>query len=409
MLRVIHTKKVTGRSIQLPGSKSESNRLLLLNALSGNHSQLHNLSEARDTRVMSAALQKLSERSGGLKEIDCLDAGSVLRFMMAACCLNPGSYLLKGSERLMARPMKGLIDALRSLGASIEPQGLGDQGPWKVSGGHLHGNWVEVDGSESSQFVSAMLLIAPFMGARLSVHIKGAGGSWPYIEMTLKSLRDFGVDHRTDEHIVTIEPGCTPPKEKWVEADWSSAAFVYPGMFHTKAPVELPGLQLPSSQGDSFLSSLFPYYGIHTTQKMNGVLLEPFTPGWQTRPATLDLSAYPDLTPALVVNAMLHGQDLDLRGLESLAGKESQRDEVLGEMVKACGHEWTQEQGLWCLRMKDWKKPGTLQTHNDHRMAMAFALLAIKYGEITLSEGESVEKSFPGFWTEMAQLGFERS
>lgn len=409
MAKLIHFQpRNPEEEILLPGSKSESNRLLVLRALSAYDNSIEGLSTARDSRVLASLLDTVVQPGKGLIELDCLDGGAPLRFMMAVCSLLPGNYLLKGRERLMQRPQGDLIDSLRSAGAEIKTLGENENGPWEILGGRISSPDWEVSTGISSQYASALLLIAPFLGREVRIKLKGRGVSMPYLKMTLHSLTRFGVSYRQQGDRIIIQPGTKPPKELTVEADWSSAAFFYAAAsLLDLEELVFPNLILPSIQGDCFLESVFRYEGLESEVRDGGVLLRKIPVSWQKNPLSLNLAKYPDLTPALVVYYLIKGREVDFYGLESLSGKESVRDEVLGDMVRACGAQWEKGAGVWKLRGKISKQPDCLKTHYDHRMAMAFSLLAIHFGSIGLEEILSVEKSFPGYWDEIEKLGIK--
>lgn len=394
--------------IFLPGSKSESNRLLVLRALSAYDNSIEGLSTARDSRVLASLLDTVVQPAKERIELDCLDGGAPLRFMMAVCSLLPGTYLLKGSERLMQRPQEDLISSLRSAGAQITALGENGKGPWEILGGRINSPDWEVSTGISSQYASALLLIAPFLGKEVHVKLKGRGVSMPYLKMTLHSLIRFGVSYRQQGDRIIFQPGTKPTKELTVEADWSSAAFFYSAAsLLDLEELVFPNLTLPSIQGDCFLESLFRYEGLESEYRDGSVHLRKIPVSWQKNPLSLNLAKYPDLAPALVVYYLMTGREVDFYGLESLSGKESVRDEVLGDMVHACGARWEKGAGVWKLRGQITTTPGLLKTHYDHRMVMAFSLLAIHFGSIELEEILSVEKSFPGYWDEIEKVGIK--
>lgn len=408
--RIQFNTRISEEEIILPGSKSQSNRLLVLRALSAYEKSIEGLSTARDSRVLASLLDTVVQPGKGSIELDCLDGGAPLRFMMAVCALLPGTYILKGSERLMARPQEDLIASLRKAGVPVRTLGADGNGPWEIQGGQINtGNW-EVSTEISTQYASALLLIAPFYGEEVSIKLDGRGMSMPYLGMTLQALKQFGVDFKQIGDRILIQPGTKPPAELIVEADWSSAAFFYAAASLLDMDgLVLPNLLLPSIQGDSFLETLFRYEGLASDYKDGRMQLRKIPLTWQKNPLTLNLEKYPDLAPALVVYYLMQGREVDFYGLESLCIKESVRDEVLGDMVRACGAEWEKGEGVWKLRGTISQKPTQLKTHYDHRMVMAFSLLAIHFGTVELEEIRSVEKSFPSFWEEMKKLGISEN
>lgn len=408
--RIQFQSRISEAEIILPGSKSQSNRLLVLRALSAYDKSIEGLSTARDTRVLASLLDTVVQPGKGSIELDCLDGGAPLRFMMAVCALLPGTYMLKGSERLMQRPQEDLIVGLRKVGVPIRTLGADGNGPWEIQGGHIHtGEW-EISTAISTQYASALLLIAPFYGEEVSIKLKGRGLSMPYLGMTLQALRQFGVMYKLKGDHIIIQPGTTPPDELLVEADWSSAAFFYAAAsLLDMDELSLPNLQLPSLQGDSFIENVFRYEGLESEYKDGRIFLRKIPLSWQKKPLSLNLEKYPDLAPALVVYYLMQSREVDFYGLESLSIKESIRDKVLGDMVRSCGAEWEKEEAVWKLRGSITQKPTQLKTHYDHRMVMAFSLLSIHFGTVELEEIRSVEKSFPSFWEEMKKIGISEN
>jgi len=409
-VQITYSPNQSLETIHLPGSKSQSNRYLVLQALSGYITEIHGLSEARDTQVLQSLLHLVMQGSNETLELDCQDGGAPLRFIMAVCAMIPGKYLIKGTDRLMERPQQDLVSSLSEAGANIQSLGMDEKGPWLIEGGMMQASRISVSIDKSSQYASALMLIAPYLGHPMEIELQGQGGSEPYIAMTLAALGNFGVIYQKQENTIRIWPGFVAPEELAVEADWSAAAFFFAASVKANsAHCFFPHLTLPSIQGDSFLENIFRYEGWEclsiNKEEVEGLVFQSFNKSWTPGPLSLNLSNYPDLAPALVVYYMMMGREIDFYGLESLAGKESVRDEVLGEMVRACGASWEVGDGVWRLRGKITQQPKILNTHDDHRMAMAFSLLAMHFGAVDLSERLSVEKSFPRFWHEMKQLG----
>ncbi|MHB1276804.1 MAG: 3-phosphoshikimate 1-carboxyvinyltransferase [Bacteroidia bacterium] len=408
--RIQFQSRISEAEIILPGSKSQSNRLLVLRALSAYEKSIEGLSTARDSRVLASLLDTVVQPGKGNIELNCLDGGAPLRFMIAVCSLLPGTYILRGSERLMQRPQEDLIFSLRKVGVPIRTLGVDGNGPWEIQGGHINtGEW-EIATAISTQYASALLLIAPFYGKEVSIKLNGRGLSMPYLGMTLQALKQFGVNYKQNGDRIIIQPGTKPPAELVVEADWSSAAFFYAAAsLLDMEELVLPNLLLPSIQGDSFLENLFRYEGLESECKDGRMILRKIPLTWQKKPLTLNLEKYPDLAPALVVYYLMQSREVDFYGLESLSIKESIRDEVIGDMVRSCGAEWEKGEAVWKLRGTITQKPTQLKTHYDHRMVMAFSLLSIHFGTVELEEIRSVEKSFPSFWQEMKKLGISEN
>ncbi|TNE82295.1 MAG: hypothetical protein EP332_00925 [Bacteroidetes bacterium] len=388
--------------IELPSSKSHSNRLLILQALAEEPVVLHPLSDARDTVILKKLLEQIRLSNGAQLDLDCLDAGTVFRFLMAYCSVNPGSYRLFGSERLMERPITDLVSALQSLGASLKQK----PDAWYITGKALDGGELELSNVQSSQFVSALLLVAPALKKGLHLTWRGEKHSWPYVAMTLQCLSDFGVGWERIGDEIWVKPGLNPKAEYQVERDWSSAAFFFPFLANrTDLSLSFPGLRLQSLQGDAFVERLFRYEGMQASEMESGIKVNWSKPEWSRNALSLNLNRYPDLAPPLVIYYLLQDRDVDFTGLESLALKESIRDAVLADAVAHCGGQFAKQGEQWLLRSRTMVNPKALATHNDHRMAMAFSLLAMQFNELELSEAESVAKSFPQFWQEVKKLG----
>lgn len=406
-IELTYTANSRDLEVNLPASKSESNRLLILQFLSGNAFEIDGLSEANDTQVLSDCLNQIRDRDGHeLLELDCKEGGTQLRFLLALCALLPGKFLLKGTPRLMERPQQELIESLKNIGAQIINLGEGSNGPWQISGGKIQASSWEISMAKSSQFASALVLIAPFMEKPIHLKITDREASWPYVEMTLATLNQLGVNYRMESDEVIVSPGIKSPKVVFVEADWSSAAFFYVAQAMRKeGSILLKGLRLASIQGDAFIENLMRYEGIVSTEEENGLRISYQEPNWDKNELSINLINYPDLAPALVVYYLSEGRMVNWSGLESLKSKESKRDEVLAEMLAAFGARLEDRNGHWEQSGSINGSAQNLATHSDHRMAMAFALLAMCQQGLMLSETESVKKSFPEYWNELQKLG----
>ncbi len=404
-VRISHTVPEKSAEIFLPASKSESNRYLVLNALAGFTTVIEGLSEARDTRILEAGLKELLSGKEEVS-IDCKDGGAPLRFMMAVAAILPIRVLFTGTARLLERPVEPLLEALRELGAGAEALGEEGRGPWQIRGTTETNSSVSVEASESSQFVSALMLVAPFLRTGLEIHLKNAGFSMSYIQMTGEALSRFGARYVWKEDRIRVEPGVAPPDYLRPEADWSSAAFpLLAADLAGMDELRFPGLRLGSLQGDSFLTRYVRYLGWKDEAFPEGLMFRRGIRRWEIRPLTLNLGNMPDLAPPAVIHAWLKGMDIRYYGLESLARKESVRDRVLGEAITRCGGFWKVDDGCWHYGGGRKAPNAELNTQEDHRMAMAFCMMAIPFGSVKLSEIGSVEKSFPAFRREMEKVG----
>lgn len=401
--------------VSLPASKSISNRLLIMKCLSDQKIKIKNLSEAADTRLMASLLQKIDHyRSQPVTNnfcvLDCENAGTVIRFLTALLSLQPGQWLLTGSERMQQRPLKPLCDALRSLGATIEYTGAEGYPPVKISGSALKGGTVNVDASESSQYITALMLIAPCLEQELTIALENNIASWPYIRMTRNLMQQAGITASASADVIRIAPGAYKETSFFVEPDWSSASYWYelvallPGL-----RLLLRDLKLSDLQGDSVLADIYTQLGVETKVTSDGIEIKN-----SHRPVSyfaFDFTDFPDLAPAVAATCAGLNMDAQLTGLENLVIKESNRLEVLYlELSKI--FDGIEIAGKGCLKFcrnsgLNVKSPPRFRTYGDHRMAMALAPLAAKYGKVMLENPEVVAKSYPKFWDQMLKAGVQ--
>lgn len=432
------SRKLKGR-ITLPASKSISNRLLIIRALCTTDIFLENLSTADDTVLLHELLNRIKTAACSIHgqtpphdhglptgteafpcSIDCRNAGTVMRFLTAYLAIQPGTWLLSGSDRMHHRPVGILVDALRSLGALIEYDGIPGYPPLRITGKKLKGGEVTVDGSVSSQFISSLLLIAPALPEGLTIQMIGPQVSFPYVEMTIRIMEQLGAEVEREKGILRILPGkyhsgLLPANRYLVEADWSSAAFWYEAAaLAGEAEIRLPGLHQHSLQGDSFLAELFRPLGVETTFNPDGSILSTCPPVRLSDCPPVRLSACPDLAPALIVTYAVLGIPARFTGLQHLAVKESDRLKVMELELQRIGRPIripssdsaeTLPAGPM-LPIIPGETPVCIETYGDHRIAMAFAPLALKTGAISISDHSVVAKSYPGFWEDLRKLGF---
>ncbi len=397
------TESIQG-AVELTGSKSESNRALVLNFLSKGAVKVENLSTAVDTEMMLNSLQTVRESQSG--SIDVGLAGTTMRFLTGLLSLMPGRYELSGTERMHQRPIGLLVDALRSMGADISY--LGEQGfpPLSISGGWTqHQNHVTIPGDISSQFLSALLLIAPALPLGLSLEITGELTSRPYLTMTLEMLAESGVKHTWTGNTINIAPQPFQETTLYIEPDWSAASYWYSVLaLAPSGNLFLPGLKQNSLQGDRAIADLMRGFGIETQFEQQGVRLskisaEPLGP-------IIDCTAFPDLAQTLFVCAAAQRKDLSFTGLHTLRIKETDRIAALTKELAKCGVKVTQDGEVYRLQTKDFHLPEktAFDTYEDHRMAMAFAPLAL-IAPIQINDPQVVEKSYPRFWEDLETLG----
>ncbi len=415
--KITASNKNPDASINLPASKSLSNRALVLKqviaALSPETLTIQNLSDADDTVLMQAGLRI---REG---EIDIKNAGTCLRFLTAYYAATPGTGItINCSQRMKERPLAALVDALKKLGAHItylEKEGFA---PLHIQGAVLSGGECIIDAVETSQFASALMMVAPLMKAPLQLSFKGAVSSYDYINMTANLMTQLGFAVAIEHHqnlLIRVDnnAGSLKTNTYTVEADWSSAAFVYEAAALAQtAKIFLPALTLHSMQGDCRIADLMLNFGVATTEVIGGIWVEKVSGPNADMAGEINLLNNPDLAPPLITIAAALGVLCRFTGLASLQVKESNRLMSLNQVLNRLGFHTTIIDGdsLKTGAIKTQNKkvdPIWIETENDHRLAMCFALLALTNVNIFLSEIASVIKSFPTFWVEMKKLGIE--
>ncbi len=411
--------------VNLPSSKSISNRALIINALCPEGGEkIINLSDCDDTKVM---LQALSNPT--LETVDVGAAGTAMRFLTAYYSLQPGKRVVTGSQRMCHRPIGVLVDALRSLGADIRYVGEEGFPPLEITGRELHGGEIELAGDVSSQYVSALMMIGPMLKEGLKLKLKGKVVSRSYINMTKEMMSFFGADvqWRGGRNVV-IAPKPYQSVGYAVEADWSAASYWYEILAlssGTKTIVFLYNLYKKSLQGDSSVADMFSNLAIETLFRDNNMSLDGngcclFRYGRSVRRLELDFKNNPDVAQTLVVTCGMRGIPFHFTGLETLRIKETDRIVALcSEMAKLGVHIMIDVDGSSLL----WEgpdrqvggretylhpKPGTvISTYNDHRMAMAFAPAALVLGSIEIDDPGVVTKSYPSYWNDLKNAGFD--
>lgn len=402
-LNTIHIKQkdaLTGEVVNLPASKSISNRALILNALSGSKSTLHNLSDANDTQLM------LKLVSAADKTIDVEDAGTTMRFLTAFFSATNQHKIITGTHRMKERPIGILVDALRSLGASIEYLEKPGYPPLEIkqfSGQKI--NSLRIRGDVSSQFISALMMIAPTLPQGLTLILEGKVGSRPYIEMTASLMKLFGVSCEVLDKQVNIPPQPYHATDFTVESDWSGSSYWFSfAALAKEAELKLPRLYLNSLQGDSAIVNIMKSLGVATA--MDGKLVR-LSKTKDVRSIEWDFTHCPDLAQTVAVVCAAKGVEGYFIGLESLRIKETDRIAALQNELRKIGADLHEDKDRWIL-IPSKKLPATasFNTYKDHRMAMAFAPLATLM-DVAIEEPSVVRKSYPKFWDDMRLLGFQ--
>ena len=401
----LHTRaSAFNEIIPLPASKSESNRALIINALAGGTIEnLSNLAEARDTQTMI----RLLGESGPVADV--LDAGTTMRFLTAYYAITGQQKKMTGTPRMCERPIGILVDALRELGANIEYLNKEGYPPMQINGFSYSGkSSIQIRGDVSSQFISAILMLAPLLPEGLTLQITGALGSKPYIEMTLAQMKHFGIRANTNWTIGEIHI----PAQSYqvipfaVESDWSGASYWYSLVALSTDPssqLELLGLKENSLQGDSAIKDIMLPLGVKSTYTGKGYLL---TKVETQKELAWDFTDCPDLAQTICVVAAIKKVHLTLTGLESLKVKETDRVLALqNELAKlqATLTEVEKNHKYEVLSNFTVGKIPEIETYDDHRMAMAFAPVGVVQ-EIIIKEPEVVGKSYPSFWKHIQQI-----
>lgn len=403
--RIIAPRRIEGE-IDLPASKSISNRVLLLNALCATPGRLSNLAQCDDTDAVLSALAQPDA-----SEVNIGAAGTAMRFLTAYFATREGrEVVIDGTERMRQRPIGVLVDALRQLGADIEYVEAEGYPPLKITGTRLHGGALTVSGSVSSQYITAILLIAPVIGG-IALTIEGEIMSRPYIDMTLVLMARYGVKAEWRENVIHVPAGEYTALDFTVEADWSAASYWWAMQaIVPQSRITLKGLEPQSLQGDSRIAELMSQMGVmgnwcgrYLDLRSNG--------GVGCCCSTFaDLSGTPDIAQTLVVMLCLMGRPFRITGLRTLRIKETDRLEALrielrklGYVVKVEGDDAIS----WHFETTAAETAPHISTYHDHRMAMAFAPAAIRFPGLIIDDAQVVSKSYPLFWEHLRQAGFK--
>lgn len=397
--------------IALPGSKSISNRILIIKALSGIDFEIKNLSNSDDTNHIKEALTNYVSQT----IIDVGHAGTDMRFLTAFLSLKNGEFQLTGSERLQQRPIKDLVDVLKTLGADINYKRNEGFPPLQIKGKQLQGGVVEINGSVSSQFITALLLVAPYFTKGLELAIKGDLVSKPYVDMTIALMKDFGASVVWSENKILVKPipYSYDKKEFIIESDWSAASYYYSivALSSVGTKLVLKNLFKKSLQADSACENIYRNLGVETEFKNNEIVVSKIYHTNHTILA-LDFIQCPDIAQTVVCSCVGLQKPFVFKGLQTLKVKETDRIIALNNEGRKFGIkltvtnnsiEWNSGQNLRS-EISDF-----VATYNDHRMAMSFAPLSLLVQNITIENAEVVSKSYPEFWTHLKSIGINSS
>ena len=388
--------------VELPASKSISNRALVINALCDDSIPITNVSNCDDTRVMKQAFARKNS------SIDIHGAGTAMRFLTAYYAQKRDyECIISGSERMKQRPIKILVDALHTLGADIRYVDKKGFPPLQIFGKELRGGELSLPGNVSSQYISALLMIAPYMQNGLELTLTGKIVSTPYIEMTLEMMSHFGIETHRSNNTIRVPAGRYCPKQFRIEPDWSAASYWYEiAALAPEAEIFLPNLSNKSLQGDARIAALFEPLGVSSLFSQEGVKLRK-----SDKTISLyeqDLSEQPDLAQTLVVTCCLIGLPFKFTGLQTLKIKETDRISALqNELIKLGYKLISSDKSLeWDGESIAPKVAPVIETYDDHRMAMAFAPAAFLFPGIKIKDISVVDKAYPNYWKDLCKAGF---
>ena len=377
--------------IQLPASKSESNRVLMIAAYGGFAPDCQNLSDSNDTLVLANALSEIQQSQAA---IDIADSGTAARFLTTFLSCRSGSWLLTGTERMKQRPIKPLVEALRRLGANIQYAEKEGFLPLKIEGKPIQGGKVQIDMSQSSQFASSLLLAAPMWPQGLEMKMLGGLSSLPYLNMTLTMMRHFSAQVGCVGRTIIVKPHPYQNQHFTVESDWSAASYWYEmATFSEECEIKLKSLSLSKGranlQGDTIIADWMSQLGVGTYVENDAIVLRKIP--FEKHTLNFDFSQHPDLYPTMAATCAGLNVEATFTGLDNLALKESNRVEAMQTELAKLGNP-----------------PLHFCAHNDHRIVMALAPLAILYGSVAFDHPEAVGKSYPGFWKDASFLTIQQ-
>ncbi|MBK0383683.1 3-phosphoshikimate 1-carboxyvinyltransferase [Pedobacter sp. SD-b] len=393
-------------TINLTGSKSESNRALIISALSKGKVKIKNLSSAADTVTLNGILNHESEHP---TTVNVGPAGTAMRFLTAYFSLKGEKVEITGSERMKQRPIGTLVDALQTLGADISYQDQEGYPPVLINGAfNQTTSHILIRGDISSQFLTALLLVASSLPQGVDLEIMDELTSKPYVEMTLSMLQQCGINHTWDRDKIAILPQEFKATTLTIEPDWSAASYWYSVVaLSENAKIHLPNLKKNSLQGDSAIVEIMALFGVETTFDEDGLTIEKV--GHEIKPQLLDFKECPDLAQTVIVCSALLCKEFSFSGLETLKIKETDRIFALQTELAKIGVKLIETQAdVYQLNCEELNIPQEIKiaTYEDHRMAMAFAPMAMVIDKVEIEEAQVVEKSYPHFWDDFKKIGF---
>ena len=400
------------QTIQLPASKSISNRALIIYALSGGRNLPQNLSDCDDTEVIIDALRSMPD------EINIKAAGTAMRFMTAYLSVMRGTHVITGTERMQHRPIAILVDALRKLGAQIEYVAEEGFPPLRITGKNLAGGQLDIPGNVSSQYISALLMIGPMLEEGLTLQLTGDIISRPYIDLTLWMMGEFGAEAKwSSADTITVAHKPYKSRDYFIESDWSGASYWYEMVAlsgDSDAEVQLTGLMDGSMQGDSTTRYIFSLLGVKTTfeTQTKGVpqMVTLKKNGRGVSKLEYDFVNAPDLAQTFVVTCAALDIPFHFKGLSTLKIKETDRIAALKKEMQKLGyviHDANDSELYWDGERCEPDLAAGIDTYEDHRMALAFAPFAMKQPGLIINNPQVVTKSYPKFWDDLKSVGFK--
>lgn len=385
-----------GEPALLPSSKSISNRALLLKALSGSMSALHNLSTARDTELMQRCIPQNE------KTVDAKDAGTTMRFLTAYFSVTDQNKILTGSERMKERPIALLVEALREIGVEIDYMEKEGFPPIEVHGfKRQNTNFIKIPANISSQYISALMMVAPMLSQGLTIELTGKISSIPYIRMTASLMQHFGVGINFSNNIITVPSSLYTPADLTIEADWSAASYWFAFTALSKeAEIVLKPIAEESWQGDRVIVEIMKHLGVKSEFVNNQLIL---TKSGNESHFEYDFSDCPDLAQTVIPVCAAKGITASITGLESLRIKETDRIAALQNEIAKIGAKLIEDNTRWTLTPGKMKNGIRIATYHDHRMAMGFAPWSA-LADIIIEDPQVVEKSYPGFWEDVMRI-----
>ena len=404
-LKIQNSSKEANGELTITGSKSESNRLLIIQALYP-QIEIQNLSKSDDSKVTQEGLKS------NKTVIDINHAGTAMRFLTAYFAIQPHrEIVLTGSRRMKERPIKILVEALKSLGADITYEKEPGFPPLIIRGKEITTNRVSLPANISSQYISALMLVAPALKNGLKIDLIGETTSFPYIKMTQSIMDQMGFETAFDENQISIKSASSINITHWkVESDWSSASYFYSIVaLADRSEITLKSFFEESKQGDAALTEIYENFGVKTTHSNGKIILSKITDFNPPNFMTLNLKNTPDLAQTIAVTCLGLNIDCKLSGLHTLKIKETNRLIALKtEIEKLGGNVKITDRSLELLNKGKINQNILIDTYNDHRMAMAFAPLGLRV-PININNPKVVSKSYPGFWDDLKKIGFNQN